>query len=319
MDIDLLSRMIRELIVDHDQVGLPGVGTFVAEVVPASFSDKGYTINPPYRRLSFYSSRLEDKLLIDLYAESNQISQEAASTYLTQYLAELKAVLEERKTIMLPGLGRLRATRENTLFFVPDADLDIFPNGVGLKPVSLKSHVVEEPVVIDVPVPKPQEEVAPVEIPEPIQSEPEPAVTEPEPEIIELGGEPEPEPTPEPERLLEVVEMEPEPEEAPAEEPVEEPAAEPVQDPEEEPMQESVQEPEEAPVPQPVSSAKPEWLHDDWREPEPKGLPGWVTLLIILGALLIVGLVAFMILARLAPDFIDSILYTPDQLRIINF
>ena len=345
MDIDLLSRMISELIVDHDQVGLPGVGTFVAEVVPASFSDKGYTINPPYRRLSFYSSRLEDNLLIDLYAESNQISQEAASAYLTQYLAELKAVLEERKTIVLPGLGRLRATRENTLFFVPDADLDIFPNGVGLKPVSLKSHVVEEPVVIDVPVPTPQEEVTPVEIPEPIAAEPEPevtepesqpepepevvpeepvvtepepVVTEPEPEIIELGGEPEPEPAPEPERLLEVVEMAPEPEEVPAEEPaeepVEEPAAEPVQEPEEEP----VQEPEEAPAPQPAI-AKPQWLHDDWQEPEPKGLPGWVTLLIILGALLIVGLVAFMILARLAPDFIDSILYTPDQLRIINF
>ena len=61
MDIDLLSRMISELIVDHDQVGLPGVGTFVAEMVPATFSDKGYTINPPYRRLSFYPSRLEPR------------------------------------------------------------------------------------------------------------------------------------------------------------------------------------------------------------------------------------------------------------------
>ena len=57
MDIDLLSRMVGELILEHDQVGLPGVGTFVAEMVPATFSDKGYTIHPPYRRLSFYPSR----------------------------------------------------------------------------------------------------------------------------------------------------------------------------------------------------------------------------------------------------------------------
>ena len=261
MDIDLLSRMISELIVDHDQVGLPGVGTFVAEMVPATFSDKGYTINPPYRRLSFYPSRQEDALLIDLYAESNQLSREAASVYLTQYLSELKSILMERKTIVLPGLGRLRATRENALFFVPDADLDIFPEGVGLTPVSLKSHAVEEePVVIDVPVPTPQEEVTPVSVPDQVPAELEPENAEPEP------------------------------------------AAEP--------------EPQHKPL---APDSVPHWIREDWREPEQRGLPVWGTLLIILGALLIVALIAFMVLARIAPDFIDSILYTPDQLRIINY
>ena len=264
MDIDLLSRMISELIVDHDQVGLPGVGTFVAEMVPATFSDKGYTINPPYRRLSFYPSRQEDALLIDLYAESNQLSREAAAAYLTQYLSELKDILLERKTIVLPGLGRLRATRENALFFVPDADLDIFPEGVGLTPVSLKSHAVEEePVIIDVPVPTPQEEVTPVSVPDQVPAEPE-ATPEAEPEEPET--------------------VEPEPAHKPL-----------------------------------APDSVPHWIREDWREPEQRGLPVWATLLIILGALLIVGLVAFMILARLAPDFIDSILYTPDQRRIITY
>ena len=154
MDLELLSRMVGELLIEHDQVGLPGVGTFVAEMVPASFSDKGFTINPPYRRLTFSPSRLEDSLLIDFYADSNQIGREAASIYVKQYLAELKAVLEERKTVSLPGLGRLRATRENALFFVADEGLDIFPAGIGLRPVSLKSHPIQEdPVVIKVPLP----------------------------------------------------------------------------------------------------------------------------------------------------------------------
>ena len=40
MDIDLLSKMVGELILDNDEVSLPGVGTFVAEVVPSTFSDK---------------------------------------------------------------------------------------------------------------------------------------------------------------------------------------------------------------------------------------------------------------------------------------
>ena len=156
MDIDLLSRMIGTLIVEHDQVGLPGVGTFVAEMMPASFADRGYTIHPPYRRLSFYPSQLEDSLLTDLYADTNHIDRESARVYITQFLAEMKTILEERKTIVLPGLGRLRATRENALFFVADEDLDIFPAGIGLRPVSLKSRtVLDEPVEIHVPMPAP--------------------------------------------------------------------------------------------------------------------------------------------------------------------
>ena len=41
MDVILLSKMIKTLIIDHDTVGLPGLGTFVAENIPASFSDRG--------------------------------------------------------------------------------------------------------------------------------------------------------------------------------------------------------------------------------------------------------------------------------------
>ena len=41
MDIDLLSKMVKELILDNDRVVLPGLGSFVAEVVPSTFSDKG--------------------------------------------------------------------------------------------------------------------------------------------------------------------------------------------------------------------------------------------------------------------------------------
>ena len=63
MDIDLLSKMVKELILDNDKVSLPGLGAFVAEVVPATFSDKGYTVNPPYRRLSFRSNLEQDTLL----------------------------------------------------------------------------------------------------------------------------------------------------------------------------------------------------------------------------------------------------------------
>ena len=292
MDIDLLAKMVKELIVEHDQVGLPGVGTFVAEMIPATFSDKGFTINPPYRRLSFYPSRLEDSLLIDFYAESNQISREASSAYITQYLAELKAVLLERKSIVLPGLGRLRATRENALFFVADEDLDIFPAGVGLEPVSLKSHTVEEeePVVIDVPVPTIEEEVAPVEVPEaaeePTEDEGDSPVEPANDEVVEPAND----------------------EEEPAAEEAEAPAVE-------EPAAEETAESQK----HLAYDNAPRWMRDDWREPEPKHGSRLASWLLVLVALVILALIAFTVLARVAPDFVDSLLYTPDELRIINY
>lgn len=137
----MLSKMVKELILDHDRVSLPGLGTFVAEMVPASFTDKGYTINPPYRRLSFRQTEGEDSLLVSWYASLNGVSEEVASSAIEDFMAGLKEVLEKRKNVIFPGLGRLRATKENNLFFIADEDLDIYPEGFGLSPVSLKTHV----------------------------------------------------------------------------------------------------------------------------------------------------------------------------------
>ena len=139
MDIDLLSKMISELIVDHDRVGLPGVGTFYTEVVPSTFSDRGYTINPPYRRLSFLPNAVENDLLVNFYSDVNGTPVDMAREYIVQFLRELAEALKEHKTITLPGLGRLRATKENNFFFVADEDLDIYPEAFGLAPVSLKN------------------------------------------------------------------------------------------------------------------------------------------------------------------------------------
>ena len=141
MDIDLLSKMVKELILDKDEVSLPGVGTFVAEMVPSVFSDKGYTINPPYKRLSFrQKSTGDDSLLIGFYAKCNNLDIETASRIIREFLHEMRHVLETRKSIVFPGLGKLRATRENYFFFVADEDLDIYPEGFGLEPISLKTH-----------------------------------------------------------------------------------------------------------------------------------------------------------------------------------
>lgn len=279
MDIELLSKMVAALVLDHDAVGLPGLGTFYAEVVPASFSDRGYTINPPYRRLSFHSGHPEDDLLARYYAQSNGRDLAEAKAILAEYVSQVKAVLLERRIVVFPGLGRLRATRDDTIFFVADEDLDIYPDGIALEPVSLKTHL-EAPEELSFAVSSLRSIISTEETPSP-----EPA-SEPEPEP---AAEPEPEPDP-------VAEPEPAPEPEPAVEP--EPVAEP--EPAVEPEPEVESDPAEDPAEKPRKSRL--WL-----------IP------VIIVAIAVLALAAFLILARVAPGFIDSILYTPEELSIINY
>ena len=209
MDIDLLSKMVKEVVMDHDTVTLPGLGSFVTEIVPASFTDRGYTILPPYRRLFFSPKQGDDTLLVDIYRKSNPDASEADATrILVEFLQEMKEVLKVRKTIIFPGLGRLRATKENNFFFVADEDLDIYPAGFGLQPISLKTHeeTPEETEAAVAGLASILEEEQPVDVaPEVIQDfEPTPEVeaeAEPQPEPEEMPdqvGHDEPEPEPEP-------------------------------------------------------------------------------------------------------------------------
>lgn len=273
MDIDLLSTMVKEVMMNHDSVTLPGLGSFMAELVPASFSDKGYTINPPYRRLYFIPHQGDDTLLADLYSTSNNVNIADATRILVEFLTEMREVLVARKIVVFPGLGRLRATRENHFFFVADEDLDIYPEGFGLEPVSLKTH-----------------EETPEEVQEAVSNlaqmlEPEP-VAEPEPE-----AEPEPVAEPEPEAEPEPV-AEPEPASEPAPVPVIPSAPTPV-------IPSAV---EESPAP----------------EQKPKRLPLFVRILIWILVAAVIACIALAVVGRVAPDWLDYYLYSPEELEILH-
>ena len=360
MDIDLLSKMVKELILDNDEVSLPGVGSFVAELVPSSFSDKGYTINPPYKRLSFRKKAdASDNVLIDFYAKSNNVDKETASKIVIDFLSEMQKVLELRKSIVFPGLGKLRATKENIFFFVADEDLDIYPEGFGLEPISLKTHE-ETPAEVSATIAALQDILNPEEISSGSESQSEnesQSEAESEQETAphsesgtEVTGVEQPEAVSSSEDAPEVTGLE------------SESSREVVGDSDNDGVESDEQVKSDGPVVQ-IESNKPSELVESERlaesdeqnnpkepeqpaepegsdnsdnveevsvadateqprtEPAKKSRKGWNALIwttVAIAALAVTFIVGFVILAHIAPDFIDSILYTQEELEIIN-
>lgn len=387
MDIDLLSKIVKELILDNDEVALPGIGSFIAEIVPSVFSDKGYTINPPYRRLSFRQKGSGDEnMVIDFYARCNNIDTPTASRIIREFLEEMRRVLETKKSIVFPGLGKLRATKENYFFFVADEDLDIYPEGFGLEPISLKTHE-ETPAEVSATMAalrsilNPEEEIEeankPAETEEatnaeeattaPAEVNAEVAETDQEKNEVNAeeadakGAENEEETagTNASEAETQTAETE---EAAPAEANTEEVEAN-VNEPAEvnapaEPTEDNTTlsgdnqvndndlaanaksgenaetventEPEPAEVPMtdnksgatmPATTTTSTATTVQATSQKPAGSKTWQVIkwaVIILVILAVTALLTFIILAHIAPDFIDTILYTPEELEILN-
>lgn len=139
MDLQTLSRLLKDLITVHDRVSLPGLGGFVTELAPSVFSDKAMVINPPFRRVLFKSSETwNDELLENLYADENDISVEEARKELALFLRNFKSELNKQKSVVIPGFGIMRATDQLDYFFVADKDLFIYPDSYGLEPLNVK-------------------------------------------------------------------------------------------------------------------------------------------------------------------------------------
>lgn len=258
MDIDLFSEMVKNLILDNDEVTLPGLGTFVSEVMPSVFSDKGYTINPPYRKLSFRQRVTgNESMLADFYARTNGMDSETSKRILDEFIIGLRGTLQTKKIIVFPGLGRLRATKENAFFFIADEDLDIYPYGIGLEPVSLKTH--EE---------TPDEVTRSVEALRELVYDPV-ATTEPAAEPVVQQSSPS-------------IDVDAETEEV---------------------------------VPQTDGA---EVLHNLHKKKK-RGLRTMIIIVACVVGIAALALGIFILLAHVAPDFVDSILYNSDELRIINY
>ena len=178
MEIGVFAKCIKELIVENDRVDVPYLGSFTAELMPATYSDRQTTIHPPYRKMSFHKGEVslaEGRLLLDKVRRELGVNLDQAGVELGWCLSRLNSELEGRKRCPLPGLGMMRANARNEFFFVHDDDLDIWPDGIGFEPIAIKMPKEEMP-----------DQVGHDDQTETIVETPEPVV-EDKPELLEAG------------------------------------------------------------------------------------------------------------------------------------
>ena len=319
MDITFFSKCLKDLVIVNDVVTVPGLGCFIATNVPASFSDQGRTINPPYRKLSFRAVSKDDgSLFLDALKKSLPAGKNPENELL-EFITEFKKELNQKRSVTLEGLGTMRATAEKDYFFVASDDMEIYPEGLGLEPIAIKTHIVKNQSVetTTMAVHEPIEEafteveqatevVEEKEVEEAISTKAEveegEIAPQPEPRIapeIEPESEQETETAPEPETRI-ALEIEPEPE------------LEPEQEQEPQPEHKAESEPEPKPAPARMK----------------KHLPWWIWPLIVLAAFIIFLIVIYVFKNQLSPfsdriidgidNMLNNLLYSDEELEIIK-
>ena len=298
MTLELFSSLLEEFISKNDTVVVPGLGVFKATVQSASISDKGFTINPPFRKLDFSPEQdalsVQTPSFITLYAEAAKVSREDIQRELAEIIELINSILEEEAVLELPGLGKLRTLENGKVFFIMDREADIFPEGFGLESVSLKNKAF-----------KPEGwELASVREPQRKEEESSETHEEPAAQVVESSE------AKEDGSEHQKVNTEEEEQKRKLEEQEEEKLGK------EESGEKKRQEKKKA-TEKEQKKIKKEQKKKERRERKKSGNWFW-RLLWALTIIAIVLLCAFLLLSRFYPELLDKILYSPEELELIK-
>jgi hypothetical protein len=136
MDNGAIVLLLKELIMEHNRVSLPCLGSFLSEYSPAVIT-KG-TIYPPSKTVIFHQNEIwNDEKLENRIAQVNNVSIGVAKEKLAFWIDNICVLLATGEEVLLPGLGRLYISKQAKLMFEQDLD-NLLPDSFGLEPVDIQ-------------------------------------------------------------------------------------------------------------------------------------------------------------------------------------
>ena len=143
MNIDSISSLLIESLIKQDTVFIHGLGCFKTELQPSVILDNGYTISPPYKKISFSRENKAGATdFTSFYASKQGLSEDEASQIIAEFTNNIYGNLKEESVAEIPCLGKFRAIPDGGIIFIVDRSADLNPEGFGLENVSLRNRTI---------------------------------------------------------------------------------------------------------------------------------------------------------------------------------
>lgn len=133
-----LAVYIRNLLYNHDQVVIPGLGTLRTRYKPAEVNASEHVITPPSKYLVFESnSNSSDNTLADAIAEEKSVGKISAKEFVKEQVAIISKKLSAGETIFLEGIGYF-SEQNGIIRFDREPGVNFLTDSYGLAQVEYK-------------------------------------------------------------------------------------------------------------------------------------------------------------------------------------
>ena len=139
-----LSKLVSELLVEHDCVTVPGLGSFLGNFKSAHYDLENEKFYPPSKQISFNSQiKANDGLLAKHMSEKSNTEYDLSLKEIHQEVIKITLSLK-KQSVELKDIGELNLNKEGNIVFTPFLAKNFLKDSFGLSPIYIKELSKEE-------------------------------------------------------------------------------------------------------------------------------------------------------------------------------
>lgn len=138
-----LSKFISELLLEHDCVTVPGLGSFLGNFKSAHYDLENEKFYPPSKQISFNSQiKANDGLLAKFISEKSGLNYDDSLKEIHQEVLKITLNLK-KESVLLKDIGELNLNKEENIVFNPLKTKNFLKDSFGLSPIFIKELTQE--------------------------------------------------------------------------------------------------------------------------------------------------------------------------------
>ena len=138
-----LSKFISELLLEHDCVTVPGLGSFLGNFKSAHYDLENEKFYPPSKQISFNSQiKANDGLLAKFISEKSGLNYDDSLKEIHQEVLKITLNLK-KESVLLKDIGELNLNKEENIVFTPLQTKNFLKDSFGLSPIFIKELTQE--------------------------------------------------------------------------------------------------------------------------------------------------------------------------------